>query len=105
MPYTTSHFDSLLAMTALFNDTELQALANKCQQLIANRERIKRNELRQELMENLQKAISDILHNNFYLTIKNTERDHKYDDYDEVIFDPKDIYSIEIQQRQRYFFN
>lgn len=105
MPYTTSHFDSLFAMTALLNDTELEALANKCQQLIADRERIKRNELRQKLMENLQNALSDILHNGFSLTIKNTERNHEYDDYDEVYFDPEDIYSIEMKQRQRYFFN
>jgi len=92
-----SNFDSLSAMTALLNDDELRALANKCQSLIADRERIKRNELRQELMENLQKAIGDILHNGFYLIIKNTERDHEKDDYDEVIFDSEDIYSIEMQ--------
>ena len=94
MPYTNSHFDSLFAMTTLLNDTELQALANKCQQLIADRERIKRNELRQELMENLQKAIGDILHNSFNLAIKNTECDPEYDDYVEVFFEPEDIYSI-----------
>ena len=99
-----SNFDSLSAMTALLNDDELRALANKCQSLIADRERIKRNELRQELMENLQKAIGDILHNGFYLIIKNTERDHEKDDYDEVIFDSEDIYSIEMQQQQCYFF-
>ena len=106
MPYTNSHFDSLFAMTALLNDTELQALADKCQQLIADRERIKRNELRQKLMENLQKAIGDILHNDFCLTIKNTETDPIYDDCYEVCFDPEDIYSVEIidtKQRQRYF--
>lgn len=98
MPFKSkSQFDSLLAMTALLNDTELQALANKCQNLIADRERIKREELRYELMENLQKAIGDILHNDFCLTIKNTERNHEYDDYDEVYFDPDDIYSIEIK--------
>ena len=98
MPFkSNSHFDSLSAMTALLNDDELRALADKCQSLIADRERIKREELRQELMGNLQKAISDILHNNFYLIIKNTERNHEDDDYDEVVFDPEDIYSIEIQ--------
>jgi len=98
MPFeSNSHFDSLSAMIALLNDDELRALANKCQSLIADRERIKRNELRQELMENLQKAIGDILHNGFYLIIKNTERDHEKDDYDEVIFDSEDIYSIEMQ--------
>ena len=100
MPLNDSHFDSLFAMIALLNDTELKALADKCQKLIADRERIKRNELRQELMGNLQKAIGDILHNGFTLTIKNTERNHEYDDYDEVYFDTEDIYSIEIEQRE-----
>jgi len=94
---SNSQFDSLCAMTALLNDAELRTLADKCQNLIKDRERIRRNELRQELMENLQKAIGDILHNNFYLIIKNTERNHEDDDYDEVVFDPEDIYSIEIQ--------
>ncbi len=87
-----SHFDSLFAMTALLNDTELRALADKCQNLITDRERTKREELRQKLIENLQKAIGDILHNNFYLIIKNTERD----DYDEIILESEDIYFIEI---------
>jgi len=96
MPLNDSHFDSLFAMTALLTDTELQALTNKCQQVIADRERIKRNELRQKLMENLQKAIGDILHNDFCLTIKNTETDPIYDDCHEVCFDSEDIYSIEI---------
>lgn len=96
MPYTLN-FDSLSAMTALLNDDELRALADKCQSLITDRERIKRNELRQKLMGNLQKAIGDILHNGFYLIIKNTERNHDDDDYDEVVFDPEDIYSIEMQ--------
>ena len=70
---SNSHFDSLFAMTALLNDAELRALADKCQNLITNRERIKREELRQELMENLQKAIDDILHNGFSLTIENLD--------------------------------
>ena len=100
MLYTNSHFDSLFAMTALLNDVELQALADKCQELIADRERIKRNELRQELMENLQKAISDVLHNGFTLLIKNTELDPDEDEYTAVCFDPEDIYSVEIEQRE-----
>ena len=97
MPYTNSHFDSLFAMTALLNDTELQALADKCQELIADRERIKRNELRQELMENLQKAIGDILHNGFTLYIQNTDLDLVEDDCTAVYFDPENIYHIEIE--------
>jgi biotin-(acetyl-CoA carboxylase) ligase len=83
-------------MTALLNDTELEALANKCQQLIADRERIKRNELRQKLMENLQNALSDILHNDFTLIIQNTELNPEEDECCAVCFDPKDIYSIEM---------
>ena len=97
MPYTTSHFDSLSAMTALLNDTELQALADKCQKLIADRERIKREELRQELMENLQKAIGDILHNGFTLFIQNTDLDLEEDECTAVYFDPENIYHIEIE--------
>ena len=74
MPFkSNSTFDSLLAMTALCNDDELRALADKCQNLIADRERIKRQELRQELMGNLQKAIDDILHNGFSVSIENLD--------------------------------
>lgn len=98
MPFkSNSTFDSLLAMTALCNDAELRALADKCQNLIADRERIKREELRQELMGNLQKAIGDILHNDFTLLIKNTELDPDEDEYTAVYFNPEDIYSITIE--------
>lgn len=99
MPFkSNSTFDSLLAMTALCNDAELRALADKCQNLIADRdrERIKREELRQELMGNLQKAIGDILHNGFALYIKNTDRDED-DGCEEIYLDTEDIYSIEIE--------
>lgn len=93
---SNSHFDSLFAMTALLNDAELRALADKCQNLIADRERIKREELRQELMGNLQKALKDIIHSGFQLSIKNVDRDED-DGCDEVYFEPGDIYSIEIE--------
>ena len=74
MPFkSNSHFDSLFAMTTLLNDAELRALADKCQNLIADRERIKREELRQELMENFQKAFDDILRNGFNLMIENLD--------------------------------
>ena len=96
MPYTTSHFDSLLAMTALCNDTELQALTDKCQQLIADREHTKREELRQELMANLQQVIGAILGNGFDLTIANTERNY-IDGHEDVWFCPDDHYHIEIE--------
>ena len=73
---------------------------------LENRKKAEREKLRQELMEDLQKAIGNILHNGFSLTIMNTERDHRADDFDEVYFKPEDIYSIRInEQRQRYFFN
>jgi len=74
MPFkSNSTFDSLLATTALCNDAELRALVAKCQNLITDRERIKREELRQELMGNLQKAIDDILHNGFSFSIENLD--------------------------------
>ena len=94
---SNSYFDTLFDMTTLLNDAELRALADKCQNLIADRERIKREELRQELMENLQKAISDILHNGFTITIRNTELDPNETDYTAVYFNPEDIYSIKIE--------
>ena len=98
MPFkSNSNFDSLLTMTALLNDTELEALANKCQTLISDRERIKREELRRELMGNLQKAISDILHNDFGLFIKNTELNPEWHEYTAVHFNPEDIYHIELE--------
>lgn len=97
MPFkSNSHFDSLFAMTALLNNAELRALADKCQNLIADRERIKREELRQELMGNLQKALSDILHNGFSLYIKNTDRDED-DGCEDVYFEAQDVYHIEIE--------
>lgn len=97
MPFNSnSTFDSLLAMTALCNEDELRALADKCQNLIADRERIRREELRQELMANLQQTISAILGNGFDLTIENLERD-RYDEYRCVCFCPDEHYSIEIE--------
>lgn len=88
---SNSHFDSLFAMTALLNDQELEALAFKCKELIKDRERIKREELRQELMGNLQKAIDDILHNGFNLNIQNE------DNYEYMCFlSPVQNFSIDL---------
>ena len=87
-----SQFDSLLTMTALLNNEELEVLAFKCEELIKDRERIKREELRQELMGNLQKAIGDILHNGFNLMIENVENPNWA-----VKFLPDEIYHIEIE--------
>ena len=89
---SNSHFDSLFTMTALLNNQELEALAFKCEELIKDRERIKREELRQELMGNLQKAIGDILHNGFNLMIENVENPNWA-----VRFLPDEIYHIEIE--------
>jgi hypothetical protein len=47
-------------------------------------------------MGNLQKAISDILHNGFTLLITNTELDPDEDEFCAVCFDPEDIYSIKM---------
>ena len=97
MPFkSNSTFDSLLAMTALCNDAELRALADKCQNLIADRERIKREELRQELMANLKNTISDILRNDFTLVLTNKELNPEEDECYGVCFNPEDIHSIKI---------
>lgn len=93
---SNSHSDSLFAMITLLDDAELRALADRCQNLIEARERLKREGLRQELMGNLQKAIDDILHNGFALYIKNTDRDED-DGCEEIYLDTEDIYSIEIE--------
>ena len=88
---SNSHLDSLFAMTALLNNEELEALAFKCEELIKDRERIKREELRHELMGNLQKAIGDILHNGFNLTIQNE------DNYEYMCFlSPDQNFSIDL---------
>lgn len=86
----------------LLNEAELQALAEACQERAEEKRKARREGLRKELMENLQNALSDILHNGFTLTIENTERDC-HDDYGCVVFDPDEIYSITMEQRQRYF--
>ena len=89
-----SNSDSLFAMITLLNDAELRALADRCQNLIEARERIKREGLRQELMGNLQKAIGDILHNGFNLVIENLDNPSWT-----VQFLPDESPNIEIEQR------
>lgn len=83
------------------------AIKNLTEEL-ENRKKNEREKLRQELMKNLQKAIDDILYNDFALTIRNTELNPEKDDCYKVCFIPADIYSINMidtKQRQRYFFN
>lgn len=97
MPFESkSQFDSLLAMTALFNDAELETFATHCNKLLQEHKTAARNALRQELMANLQQTISAILGNGFDLTITNTERNY-IDGHEDVWFCPDDHYSIEIE--------
>lgn len=101
-------FDRMINSLTLLNEVELEALAEVCQTRIEAKRKARREGLRQELMSNLQNALSDILHNNFALIIKNTELNPEEDECYAVCFDPQDIYSIEMidsKQRQRYFFN
>ena len=92
------NIDEFLAVINLCNNTELETLTTRCEQLLNERKTAARNGLRQELMENLQKAIGDILHNGFDLTIANTERDY-IDGHEDVWFCSDDHYHIEIEQR------
>lgn len=91
-----SHFDCMLTNLALLNENELEALAKACQSRVEDKKKARREALRQELMKNLQSALSDILHNNFALIIKNTELNSEEDECYAVCFDPEDIYSIEM---------
>ena len=95
-----TNFDQISAMTALLTNKELEVLASKCEELIKDREHIRREKLRQELMENLQKAIEDILHNGFNLTVQNE------DNYEYMCFlSPNQNFSIDLcnQRHCRYF--
>ena len=85
--------DKMIRSLNLLNETELEGLAELCQARAEAKKKARRGALRQELMENLQKAIGDILHNGFTLTIENTKRDC-HDDYGCVVFDPDETYSI-----------
>lgn len=78
------------------NEIELVALAEACQEKAEGKRKARREGLRQELMGNLQKAIGDILHNDFVLIIRNTELNPEEDECYAVCFDPRDISSIQI---------
>ena len=88
--------DKMIRSLNLLNETELEALVEVCQARIEGKKKARREALRQELIENLQKAIGDILHNGFALYIQNTERDEN-DGCEHVYFDTKDIYHIELE--------
>jgi len=89
------NINEFLAIINRCDDNELETLTTRCEQLL-NERKATRDALRRELMENLQKALSDILHNGFSLTIENTEKEWS-DRYRCVIFDPNEIYSIDIE--------
>lgn len=65
--------DRMINSLNLLNETELEALAELCQARVEGKRKARREVLRQELMENLQKAIGDILHNGFNLTVQNED--------------------------------
>ena len=65
--------DKMIRSLNLLNETELEALAEVCQARVEGKKKARREALRQELMKNLQKAIGDILHNDFSLTIENLD--------------------------------
>ena len=92
----TTSFNHYIDDSILMSNTQLETAINKFSEILKKRKEIEREELRQELMGNLQNALSDILHNGFTLTIENTDRDC-HDDYGCVVFDPDEIYSITIE--------
>lgn len=87
-----TNFEQISALTALLTDNELEALTFKCEDLIKDRQRTKREKLRQELMGNLQEAIRNILHNDFSLEIENVDNPNWV-----VQVNPDEIYHIEIK--------
>lgn len=84
--------DKVIRSLNLLNETELEALAELCQARVEGKKKARREALRQELMENLQKAIGDILHNGFNLMIENVDNPNWA-----VQFLPDEIYHIEIK--------
>ena len=90
------NLDYIINSLNLLDETELEALAEVCQTRIEGKRKARREALRHELIGNLQNALSDILHNNFALIIKNTELNPEEDECYAVCFDPQDIYSIEM---------
>ena len=93
MGYDESFLTKTIDIGRALSNTELEIAVSELAKELENRKKFKREALRQELMENLQNALNDILHNGFQLIIENTDRDcHEYDDC--VIFNPDENYSI-----------
>jgi len=89
-------FDRMINSLNLLNEVELEALAEVCQARAEGKKKARREGLRQELMKNLQKALSDIINNDFTLVITNTELDPEKDECYGVCFNPGDIYSVKM---------
>jgi len=89
-------FDRMINSLNLLNEVELEALAEVCQARAEGKKKARREGLRRELMKNLQKALSDIINNDFTLVITNTELDPEKDECYGVCFNPGDIYSVKM---------
>ena len=96
MGYDESFLTQTIDIGRALSNTELEIAVSELTKELENRKKIKREALRQELLENLQKALGDILHNGFQLIIENTDRDC-HDDYGCVVFDPDENYSITME--------
>lgn len=92
MPLNNSNFDRLINSLNSLNETELEAFAEVCQARVEGKRKARREALRQELMENLQKAIGDILRHKFHLKIENIS-----DPEWMIQFNPNETYRIEIK--------
>lgn len=93
----TSLYDRMADFISIMDEDELRELAEVCKVQADLKQQERREHLRHKLMENLQKAIGDILHNGFDLFIQNTELNPDEDEYTAVYFDSEDIYHIEIE--------
>lgn len=90
-------FDRMINNLNMLNETELQALSDVCLARVEGKKKARREALRQKLMTNLQTVLSDILHNDFSLIIKNTDLNPDEDKYAAVCFEPEEGYSIHIR--------
>lgn len=84
--------DRIIRELNLLNEVELEALIISCQTRVEEKKKARREGLRLELMKNLQKAIGDILHNGFNLTIENLDNPNWV-----VQFLPDETPNIEIE--------
>lgn len=92
----TASFNHYINDSIMMSNIQLETAINKFSEILKKRKEIEREELRQKLMENLQNALSDILHNSFTLVITNTELNPEEDEYYGVCFNPEDVCSIKM---------